>query len=193
VWVHTLLALDKLPARPSFELALGMLLHDVGKPPTFVRAADRIRFDGHVELGAQMAEAICGRLRLSNAATQRVVALVGDHLIFKDVPDMRPARLRRLLAEPHFPELLQLYRADVAACHGIYSALPRITAMRRELKQQALIPPPLLRGEDVLAAGVPAGPRVGELLREAADRQMEGGFADREAALAWLRQRVAAG
>ena len=193
VWVHTLLALDKLPARPSVELALGMLLHDVGKPPTFVRAADRIRFDGHVELGATMAEAICGRLRLSNAATQRVVALVGDHLIFKDVPDMRPARLRRLLAEPHFAELLQLYKADVAACHGIYSALPRITAMRRELKEQALIPPPLLRGEDVLAVGVAAGPRVGELLREAADRQMEGGFAERGAALAWLKERVAAG
>src|SRR5262249_35571662 len=80
VWIHTLLALDGLPEAPSFELALGMLLHDVGKPPTFVRAPDRIRFDGHVELGAEMARAICGRLRMSNASTDRVVALVRDHL-----------------------------------------------------------------------------------------------------------------
>jgi poly(A) polymerase len=192
VWVHTLLALEHLPARPSVELALGMLLHDVGKPPTFVRAADRIRFDGHVELGAEMARAVCGRLRMSKAETERVVALVRDHLLFKDVPDMRPARLRRLLAEPHFPELLQLYKADVAACHGHFSALPRIRAMRRELGQKALIPPPLLRGDDVLARGVPPGPRVGELLREAADLQLEGTLVDRAAALEWLCARVTA-
>ncbi|MBM3985441.1 MAG: CCA tRNA nucleotidyltransferase, partial [Planctomycetes bacterium] len=193
VWVHTLLALDKLPPRPSFELALGMLLHDIGKPPTFVRAADRIRFDGHVELGADMARAVCGRLRMSNASTERVVALVRDHLLFKDVPQMRPARLRRLMAEPHWPELLQLYKADVAACHGQFSALPAIAAMRRKLAQEALVPPPLLRGEDVLALGVEPGKRVGDLLREAADRQLDGELADREAALAWLRGRVAAG
>jgi poly(A) polymerase len=193
VWVHTLLALDKLPPRPSFELALGMLLHDVGKPPTFVRAADRIRFDGHVELGAEMARAVCGRLRMSNASTERVVALVRDHLLFKDVPQMRPARLRRLLAEPHWPELLQLYKADVAACHGQYSALPAIAAMRRSLAKEALIPLPLLRGEDVLALGVEPGKRVGDLLREAADLQLDGELADREAALAWLRGRVATG
>jgi len=190
VWIHTLLALDNLPARPSFELALGMLLHDVGKPPTFRRAADRIRFDGHVELGAEMARAICGRLRMSAASTDRVVALVRDHLVFKDVPSMRPGRLRRLLAEPHFDELLVLYKADCRACHGMLTALPAIQRMRRELRAQALIPPPLLRGEDVLALGVSPGPRVGELLREAADQQLDGTLPDRDAALAWLARRV---
>jgi len=190
VWIHTLLVLEHLPARPSFELALGALLHDVGKPATFVRAADRIRFDGHVELGARMAEEICGRLRMSRASTERVVALVADHLVFKDVPAMRPGRLRRLMAEPHFPELLQLYRADCKGCHGILSALPAIARMRRQLKSEALIPPPLLRGADVLAAGVPAGPAVGVLLREAAELQLEGRLADRDAAAAWLAERL---
>jgi poly(A) polymerase len=190
VWIHTLLVLQHLPARPSFELALGALLHDVGKPATFVRAADRIRFDGHVELGARMAEEICGRLRMSRASTERVVALVADHLVFKDVPAMRPGRLRRLMAEPHFPELLQLYRADCKGCHGILSALPAIARMRRQLKSESLIPPPLLRGADVLAAGVPAGPAVGALLREAAELQLEGRLADRPAAAAWLAERL---
>ena len=193
VWIHTALVLEHLPARPSFELALGALLHDVGKPATFVRAADRIRFDGHVELGARMAEEICGRLRMSRASTERVVALVADHLVFKDVPAMRPGRLRRLMAAPHFPELLQLYRADCKGCHGILSALPAIHAMRRRLASEALIPPPLLRGADVLAAGVPAGPRVGELLREAAELQLEGRLADKDAATTWLAERLRSG
>lgn len=190
VWIHTLLALDGLPRKPSFELALGMLLHDVGKPPTFVRAADRIRFDGHVELGATMSEAVCLRLRMSRASTERVVALVRDHLIFKDVPQMRPARLRRLLAESHFPELLVLYKADCGACHGLYTALPAIRAMRRRLARQALIPPPLINGADVMAQGVPPGKRIGDLLAEAADQQLEGTLSDRESALAWLSERV---
>ena len=193
VWIHTLLALAGLPRRPSFELALGTLLHDVGKPPTFVRAADRIRFDGHVELGARMAETICTRLRMSRASTERVMALVRDHLIFKDVPAMRPARLRRLLAEPHFPELLVLYKADCGACHGLLTALPAIRAMRRRLARQALIPPPLVTGADVIALGVPPGKRIGELLAEATDLQLEGTLADRDAALSWLGERVGRG
>lgn len=191
VWIHTLLALDALPSRASFELALGMLLHDVGKPPTFRRAPDRIRFDGHVELGAEMAEDICGRLRLSRAQTRRVVDLVRDHLVFKDVPAMRPSRLRRLMGEEHFDELLLLYKADVAACHGHAHALPAITAMRRKLARERPVPPPLVKGDDVLARGVPSGPLVGRLLREASDLQLEGRLADRSAALAWLDERVA--
>ncbi len=190
VWVHTCLALEGLPRRPSFELALGMLLHDIGKPPTFRRAADRIRFDGHVELGAAMAEEICGRLRLSRASTERVVALVRDHLIFKDVPAMRPARLRRLMAEPHFDELLALYRADCGACHGRLDALPAIFAMRRKLRALALLPPPLLTGADLIERGVAPGPGLGALLREAADLQLDGQLEDRDAALAWLGRRL---
>jgi poly(A) polymerase len=167
-----------------------MLLHDVGKPPTFRRAEDRIRFDGHVELGADMAAVICGRLRMSNVSTQRVVALVKDHLIFKDVPAMRVSRLRRLMAEPHFEELMDLYRADCGACHGILSALPRIEAVQEQLDAEALIPAPFLSGADVLSCGVPSGPRVGELLEQAVDLQLEGELLDREAALTWLDQVV---
>jgi poly(A) polymerase len=118
---------------------------------------------------------------------------VGDHLVFKDVPAMRPGRLRRLMAEPHFPELLQLYRADCKGCHGILSALPAIRAMRRRLSSEALIPPPLLRGADVLAAGVPPGPQVGELLREVSELQLEGRLADRAAAAEWLAERLRSG
>ncbi|HTE04658.1 MAG TPA: CCA tRNA nucleotidyltransferase, partial [Planctomycetota bacterium] len=106
---------------------------------------------------------------------------------------MRPARLRRLLAEPHFPELLVLYKADCGACHGLLTALPAIRAMRRRLARQALIPPPLVTGADVIALGVPPGKRIGELLAEATDLQLEGTLADRDAALSWLGERVGRG
>ncbi len=193
VWIHTLLALDGLPDDTTFELALAMLLHDIGKPPTFVRAPDRIRFDGHVELGAEMAEAICGRLRMSRSATRRVHALVRDHIIFKDVPSMRASRLRRLMAEEHFEELMLLYRADCGACHGLLTALPAIEAMQERLAEEALIPAPLLTGRDLIERGVESGPRVGALLREAADLQLEGNLEGREAALHWLDERLSSG
>ena len=186
VWIHTLLVVDALPEDASFELALGAVLHDVGKPPTFVRAPDRIRFDGHVELSAEMSEAIAKRLRLSRAETRRVVALVRDHLLFMNVPQMRPARLRRMLAEEHFDELLELYKADCAGSFNETIAMPRIREMQRELSEQAALPAPLLTGADLIAAGVSPGPRVGELLRQAFDRQLEGEFDDRDAALRWL-------
>lgn len=190
VWIHTCLALDALPDDVSFELALGTLLHDVGKPPTFVRAPDRIRFDGHVELGAEMAEAICERLRMSRDSTQRVVALVRDHLMFMNVPQMRESRLRRFMAEPHFEELVVLYRADCAACHGNAHVLPVLDAMRAKLSEEALLPDPWLSGADVLAAGLAPGPQVGALLRRALDLQLEGDLPTRDLALAWLASAV---
>ncbi|GJM20193.1 MAG: CCA tRNA nucleotidyltransferase [Planctomycetota bacterium] len=193
VWIHTLLVVEALPESVSFELALGAVLHDVGKPPTFVRAPDRIRFDGHVELGAEMSEAIAKRLRLSRAETRRVVALVRDHLLFMNVNEMRPSRLRRLLAEDHFDELLTLYQADCAGCHGDTAALPRIRAMQQELAEQAALPEALLNGGDVLAAGVAPGARVGQLLRAAYDLQLEGEFTDKSSALAWLQAQLTQG
>lgn len=193
VWIHTLLVVDALPDDASFTLALGAVLHDVGKPPTFVRAPDRIRFDGHVEVGAEMSEEIARRLRLSRAETQRVVALVRDHLLFMNVPQMRPARLRRMLAEEHFDELLALYQADCAGSFNDTVAMPRIREMQQQLAEQAALPDPLLTGRDLIDAGVPPGPRVGELLRAAFDQQLEGGFEDREAALRWVRAELGEG
>ena len=66
VLVHTLLLLEKLEAGCSPTLSWGTLLHDVGKPPTYTEGPDRIRFNGHAEVGTRMAEAILKRLRFSN-------------------------------------------------------------------------------------------------------------------------------
>ena len=83
VFVHTLLLLEKLQAAiASKTLAWGALLHDVGKPPTFRVAPDRIRFDGHVDVGVKMAAEILRRLRFSNHETDQILALVDNHMRF---------------------------------------------------------------------------------------------------------------
>src|SRR5271168_3141218 len=91
VWIHTLMMIDGLQ-NPTPTLAWGVLLHDVGKPPTFQapqHAGDRIRFNNHFAVGARMATAICDRLRFSNRDTEQIVALVENHMRFGDVAQMK--------------------------------------------------------------------------------------------------------
>ena len=110
VWVHTLLLLEQLE-RPTATLAMGALLHDVGKPPTF-RVAERIRFDGHVEEGVRLAQGILDRLRFSRHEAEQVLALVANHMRFKDVLQMKESTLKRFLRLPAFEEHLELHRLD---------------------------------------------------------------------------------
>jgi poly(A) polymerase len=118
VFVHTLLLLENLPHPASRTLAWGALLHDVGKPPTFRVAPDRIRFDGHVEVGVKMAEEICHRLRFSNDDTAQILALVQNHMRFADVTRMRESTLKKFLRMPRFAEHLELHRMDCTSSHG---------------------------------------------------------------------------
>jgi poly(A) polymerase len=191
VFEHTRLAVAALRA-PSPALAMATLLHDAGKPGTLEFAPDRIRFSRHDERGAAIAEAVMERLRFPRRDVDRVVALVGRHMVFKDLPQMREAKRRRLLADEMFPDLLELHRADVAASHGDLSLYEWA---RAETARVAATPPaaaPLASGHDVLARGVPAGPRVGAILEQVEDARLEGRVRTREEALA-LIDRLAAG
>ena len=119
VFTHTLLALDYLPHPCPATLAWGTLLHDVGKPSTFRVAPDRIRFDGHVEVGVKIAEEICSRLRFSNHDAEQVLALIDNHMRFGHVSRMKESTLKRFMRLPGFEEHLALHRADSLASHGI--------------------------------------------------------------------------
>ncbi|MBI3098641.1 MAG: CCA tRNA nucleotidyltransferase [Planctomycetes bacterium] len=186
VWVHTLLALEKLES-PSFVVALAELLHDVGKPVTITHE-DRIRFNEHEKAGERMAVDICDRLRLSAAERDHIAWMVGAHMLFKDTPRMRPAKLKRLLAHPGFDDLAEMHRADCLASHGSLGEHERLTKLKRETPPEVLAPPPLVTGHDVLALGIPSGPRVGELLRAVKDAQLEGRLFSREEAMEFLRR-----
>ncbi len=189
VWTHTMLMLERL-RRPSLALAWGVLLHDVGKPETFTRA-DRIRFHGHVERGVELVEAICERLRFSNATKQRVLALVANHMKFAHVRDMRRSRLRRFVEQPDFTDHLELHRLDCLSSHGL---LDNHDFAQQHYEQVQAEEPfvPLLTGRDLIAAGYEPGPVFGKVLAEVRELQHEGVLADREQALAFARERVAA-
>ena len=185
VWTHTLMMLDMLDS-PSLTLALGALLHDVGKPPTF-RVQDRIRFDGHAALGATMAVGILNRLRFSSQVTQAVEALVADHLRFKDVKQMRESTLRRFLRQPHFEELLELHRIDCLASHGWLDNYEFIRSRQQELPPERLKPERLITGNDLIRAGYPPGPAFRGALDAVEDAQLEARVHTREDALALVR------
>lgn len=185
VWIHVLLMLEAMRS-PTRTLALGVLLHDVGKPPTF-RRAERIRFDEHAEVGAQMAVEILTRLRFSNDEIRQVEALVANHLRWKDVVHMRESKLKRFLRMDRFEEHLELHRLDCLASHG---SLDRYEFAKRKLEEvprEELKPRPLVTGHDLIRAGYEPGPAFGAMLRAVEDAQLEGQIGTPAEAMAYVR------
>ncbi len=190
VFTHVRIMLGRLRGAGEV-LAWSVLLHDIGKPVT--RSVDRdgrIRFNGHEVVGERMARDLLARLRFSNAKADAICACVANHMTFKDAPEMRVARLKRLLARETFDDELELHRIDCLASHGDLSIYDFLVARRTELSGESLRPDPLLRGLDVLERGIAPGPRVGAILREAYELQLNGELRDRDAALAWLKNQL---
>ena len=186
VFVHTLLLLDKLPAGCSKTLAWGALLHDVGKPPTFRVAPDRIRFDGHVEVGVKMAAEICRRLRFSGGETDQILALVDNHMRFADVQRMKQSTLKKFLRLPAFDEHLELHRIDCLSSHGQLDSYEYASEQLQSLPPEVIRPTPLITGQDLIEAGYEPGPRFKEILAAVEDAQLEGRLTSREAAMELL-------
>jgi poly(A) polymerase len=186
VWTHTLMVLEQL-RQPTVTLALGALLHDVGKPPTF-RVADRIRFDGHVEEGMRMAEVILNRLRYSRAEIDQVVALVANHMKFKDVQHMKDSTLKRFLRMPEFQEHLELHKMDVMASNQHLENYELAKQKLEEFGEEVLKPEPLITGADLIGAGYQPGPEFSKMLRAVEDAQLEGRIATAGEALQLVRE-----
>jgi poly(A) polymerase len=187
VFVHTLLLLDKLPQPCPATLAWGALLHDVGKPPTFRVAPDRIRFDGHVEVGVKMAEQICRRLRFSNHDTEQILALVANHMRFADVQRMKESTLKKFIRMPRFEEHLDLHRLDCQSSHGDLTSYNFTREKMAAFPPEAVRPPALITGHDLIAAGYVPGPQFKEILGAVEDGQLEGRLASKEEALEFVR------
>ena len=184
VWVHTRLLLTHLK-NPSPVLALSALLHDIGKPPTSKTDPDgRIRFFGHEGVGARMAEEILRRLRFPNDEISAITACIANHMAFKDAPNMRVSTLKRLLARPTFLEELELHRIDCSSCHGQLDIYNFLTAKLSEFSKEEIKPKPLLSGHDLQELGATPGPKMGKILHQLMDEQLEGKFTDRASALA---------
>jgi poly(A) polymerase len=188
VFVHTLLLLDYLPHPCPATLAWGALLHDVGKPATFRRAPDRIRFDDHVDVGAKMAQDICRRLRFSNDDTEQILALVENHMRFADAMRMKESTFKKFVRMAKFDEHLALHRADCLASHRNLVTYEFIRKKRAEIPPEKMRPSPLVTGDDLIAAGHVPGPRFREILNAVEDAQLEGKLPSRDAALEFVRR-----
>ena len=186
VWTHVL-AMLRIERSASPTLAWGILLHDAGKPATYA-VTDRIRFNGHDKVGAQMSADICTRLRMPRAQASRIHELVANHMRFMHVEKMREARLKRFLREPYFEELLELHRIDCLASHGNLRTHEFCARKLGELHEEALRPPRLLDGHGLMAMGYPPGPGLGEILAAIEDEQLEGRISTREEAREFARR-----
>jgi putative nucleotidyltransferase with HDIG domain len=188
VFVHTLLLLAGLPAGCSPTLAWGALLHDVGKPATFRRAPDRIRFDGHVEIGVRIADELLTRLRFSNRDREQILALVENHMRFADVRKMKDATFKRFVRLPEFAEHLEMHRLDCLASHGNLELLHYTRERLAALPAGAAHPARLINGNDLIAAGFVPGPRFAEILHAVEDAQLEGMIHTHDEALRFAEQ-----
>jgi poly(A) polymerase len=177
VWIHTLIMLEQLPAGVSPTLAWGVLLHDVGKPATFrsvEETGDRIRFDGHVDVGVRLTRDITKKLRFCNDDAEQIAALVANHMRFKDVEQMRASTLKRFVRLPRFEEHLELHRLDCASSHGRLDSYGFVTRTLGETPAEQIRPSRLLSGNDLLSMGYKPGPVFKDILHAVEDAQLEG-------------------
>jgi poly(A) polymerase len=192
VFVHTMLLLEKLQPDAngsiSKTLAWGALLHDVGKPPTFRIAPDRIRFDGHVEVGVKMAAEVLRRLRFSKHETDQILALVDNHMRFGDVQRMKQSTLKKFFRLPKFDEHLELHRMDCLSSNGNLDAYNYSREQMLSMPPEVIRPTPLITGLDLIEAGYKPGPRFTEILAAVEDAQLEGRLTSREAAMDFVRK-----
>ncbi|MDX2181521.1 MAG: CCA tRNA nucleotidyltransferase [Bryobacteraceae bacterium] len=191
VWTHVLIMLEGLPESASPALAWGVLLHDVGKPATFSRS-DRIRFNGHVEVGVGIARRILNRLKFSNEDADQILALVANHMRFGDVRRMKESTLKRFLRLDRFDEHLALHRLDCLSSHAQLGNYDFMRERFESMPPDEVRPPRLLTGADLIAAGYRPGPEFKRVLDEVEDAQLEGSIADKESALALAKEKFAA-
>ena len=188
VWTHTLLLLAQLDAGCPLTLAWGALLHDVGKPPTFVRA-DRIRFNGHVDVGVAIAAEICRRFRFSNDEARQTLSLVENHMRFADAQHMKASTLKRFFRLENFPQHLALHRMDCMASSGNLDHWNYVRERYASMPEEAVRPTPLLTGRELIAAGYQPGAAFKEMLRAVEDAQLDGRIATLAEAVALIRDR----
>ena len=189
VFIHTRLMLSLLKNDPSIELVLSVLLHDIGKPATysFDEEADRIRFNGHDKLGAEMSDQILRELKFSNSIIEDVVQMVANHMTFKDVQNMRQSKLKRFMSRSTFNDEIELHRVD---CLGSWGGLDNYDFLNKkmiEFANEPIIPQPLLTGKDLIELGWSPGPDLGQTLNSVQDLQLEGKLNSKDEALDWVK------
>jgi len=186
LWQHTMMVLEKLPPEPSFTLAFAALLHDAGKPAAKGLQDGRVTFYNHEHAGREIAEQLCRELKLSNTERESITWLVEHHQSLAEATQMRPAKLKRILARPGIAELIELHRADALATTGGTTQVDFCEWYLRHEPDGPINPPPLLTGDDLKAAGLEPGPQFSRLLDRVRELQLDSVLDSRARALDWL-------
>lgn len=189
VFEHTCLMLN-LMKNPSRALAYTVLLHDVGKPAVAFRGEDRVRFHGHEIKSAETAEDILRRLRLPTKEIQAILTAIRGHMRFKDVQKMNRSTLRRLMGADTFDLELELHRVDCEGSHGLLDNYHFLLEQAEQMKDEPALPKRWITGKDLIEMGIQPGPRMGDLLQQAYDAQLEGRFENRQTLLDWLNKQL---
>jgi len=192
VYNHIRLMLAQLPPDAPESLPWTVLLHDIGKPPTASKdeKTGAIHFYGHEKIGADMAREILNRLRFPKKEIEEIVAVVRQHMQFKDVKQMRKATLRRLLLRDTFPLELELHKLDCLGSHRSLEYYDFLVEQAEELKKTPRIHPLLLTGKDLIALGMKPGPELGALLHEIRDKQLSDELKTKREAKAWVKKKL---
>lgn len=192
VYQHTKIMLDMLAGNPSEELALAVVLHDIGKPATYTydQDHDRIRFNGHDRVGAEMAEGILRKLKCSNHTTEAVCSMVANHMNFMNVQKMRIAKVKRFMARPTFEDEMELHRVDCGSSNGLTENYDFLRAKEKEFASQPLIPTPLVTGKDLIDLGLSPGPAFKDILSRVQTEQLEGNLQSPAEALEWVQSHI---
>ncbi|OFZ83210.1 MAG: hypothetical protein A2583_01980 [Bdellovibrionales bacterium RIFOXYD1_FULL_53_11] len=185
VWRHTVKVVDCLAAQNtarSMELSWAALLHDVGKPVAYSRNVGK-NFNGHEKDGMKLAGQIADRLRMSREQSTVIAGLVGNHLKFKDVFNMREATLSRFVMQDGFDMLLALHRADAAASDGNMVYHEFCAGRFCEMGTRPSAAEKLVTGEDLLQLGFSPGPVFTDILKWVEDMMLEGKLKTKDQAL----------
>jgi len=208
VFTHTVLALeaaDRFIADPLVKLAL--LLHDVGKPKA-LEANRGENAAGHDIVGAEMAQKVCKRLRLSSDETKLIEYLVREHQRIGHLPEMGRGKQVRFMREgedprcsigdfpkrfPYFAKLVQMMIADCQASAmkssgwlPVLKTTAKLLIHLKELEEREGARR-LIDGHDLIKLGVPEGPELGRLLEELHEKILAGEIKSRREALAQAR------
>jgi tRNA nucleotidyltransferase (CCA-adding enzyme) len=190
VWTHTLMVIDKARAlnrdleRPQLiALMLGAVCHDLGKPATTAFIDGKIRSPNHEEAGVAPTLQLLDRLNVHSIdgydVRKQVVGLVAQHLkpgMFHKAPVVTDGAFRRLAQKVDMELLARLARADCLGRTGEFdcSAMDWFIERARSLGVEHQPPQPLLMGRHLLELGLEPGPRVGEILKQVYEKQLDG-------------------
>ena len=194
VWDHTLRCLRSFRDEHGIDVRLAALFHDCGKAETF-SLKERIRFDQHASVSAELAEKALGRLQCQTKRREKISWLIEHHMMMGTFVDasVPEDRLVHWYHHPWFQELLQLFWLDIAgtepADFGLYEQI--VQNYHRFLDTHPQPMKPLLSGEEVMAIlGIKPGEKVGEILKSLHAAQVKGEVTTKKEAKAFIEKQI---